>query len=338
MTRVLVTGASTPVGSAVVAQLAQEPRVEAVLAVQRPHEKSVGLERQPNVTLVHADLTHARQIHDLLFGEARRMGCDTVLHLAAHRAAREEGNKIHALNVESTRQLLELSQRHPTLRHFVLRSYADVYRVRPHHATLLREDHPLELSPSAPQWVRDRVESDLIACSAMGVSALRVAVLRCAECPAPDNGSQLWEYLQARMCFTPLGFDPMINVISIPDIADALTRVALSNVVGVYNVPGADTLPLAEAIRSAGKPRIPVPDRFVARFQALGSGGVGNDFRYDQNHFRFRFSGVLDGARIRDAVGFSPRHRIGWETVKPQAEFDTAAAHVATQQRPRGVS
>lgn len=333
MTRVLVTGASTPVGAAVVAQLVREARVEAVLAVQRPHEKSVGLEELPNVRLAYADLTHYRQIHDLLFGEARRMGCDTVLHLAAHRAAREEGNRIHALNVESTRQLLELAQRHPTLRHFVLRSYAEVYRVRPHHPTLLREEHPLELSPSAPQWVRDRVESDLIACSAMGVSDLRVAVLRCAECPAAGNGSQLWEYLQARLCFTPLGFDPMINLISIPDMADALTRIALSSVVGVYNVPGADTLPLSEAIRCAGRPRIPVPDRFVARLQALGGGSRGNDFRYDQNHFRFRFSGVLDGTRIRNAVGYVPRQRIGWNEVKPHSGPDTSAAQVGAHQR-----
>ena len=38
----------------------------------------------------------------------------------------------------------------------------------------------------------------------------------------------------------------------------------------------------------------------------------GKDFRYDMNHGRFHFSGVMDGARAREILGFVPRHPIDW--------------------------
>lgn len=312
MTRVLVTGATTPVGLAVVKQLAREPRIERIVAVQRPGESSAGLEQLEKVRVEPTDLTRPRQIHGLLFGAGKVERCDTVLHLAAHRAARDEGNRVHALNVESTRQLIALSMRHPSIQRFVLRSYAEVYRVRPHHATILREDHPLDLRADAPQWIRDRIEADLIACAAVGTSELQVAVMRCAECPAPHSGSQLWEYLQPPVCFTPLGFDPMINLISIADLTGAMTRMALSNPVGVFNVPGADTYPLSLAIQRAGRRRVPMPDRLLDRIYRLGVLSRHSDFRYDQNHFRFRFSGVLDGTKIKNALDFVPHTAIDW--------------------------
>ena len=57
--------------------------------------------------------------------------------------------------------------------------------------------------------VRDvhRVEADLAVCACIGRSPLVVTVLRCAECFAPSSGSQLWDYLQSRVCLRPMGYD-----------------------------------------------------------------------------------------------------------------------------------
>lgn len=318
MTRVLVTGASTPAGRAVVERLARDARVERVLAVQPPAESPLDVSQwDGKVAALSADLTHSRAIRSLLFGAVRQEACDVVLHLAAHRSALDEGGKVHALNVESTRQLLELSARHPTVRRFVLRSYAEVYRVRPFDATMLLEDHPLELSPKAPQWTRDRVEADLIACTQLGVSSLQIAILRCAECPAPDSGSQLWDYVSSRVCFAPLGFDPMINLVSVSDLADALYRATVSDATGVFNVPGTDTYPLSVVIQRAGRPRVPVPSPLLPLLYRLRSLARPHDFRYDQNQLRFRFSGVLDGERAEQLLGYRPEHPVYWERSGP---------------------
>jgi UDP-glucose 4-epimerase len=76
---------------------------------------------------------------------------------------------VHALNVDATRALLQLCERHPTIKRFVLKSYAEVYAVQHDLPVLIAEDHPLNLHPNAPQYVRDRVEADLHACVRMGL-------------------------------------------------------------------------------------------------------------------------------------------------------------------------
>jgi UDP-glucose 4-epimerase len=314
VTRVLVTGASTPAGRAVVQRLADDPRVERILAVQPPKEQPLELNgARAKVVALEADLTHARSIRSLLFGPALEHRCDVVLHLAAHRAACDEGGKVHALNVEATRQLLELSERHPSIRRFVLRSYAEVYRVRPFDATIVAEDHPLELSPHAPQWTRDRVEADLLACALLGVSRMQIAILRCADCPAPETGSQLWDYTRSHVCLVPLGFDPMVNLISVEDLADALQLATLSDATGVFNVPGSDTHPLSVAIERAGRVRVPLPELVLPLLYRWRAAVRGNDFRYDQNHLRFRFSGVLEGERVGERLGYRPHHPVSWD-------------------------
>lgn len=316
MTSVLVTGASTPAGRAVVQRLADDSRVERILAVQPSREQPLDVHgAHAKVIVLEADLTHARSIRSLLFGPVLEHRCDVVLHLAAHRAAHDEGGKVHALNVEATRELLTLAERHPTIQRFVLRSYAEVYRVRPFDATIVAEDHPLELSPRAPQWTRDRVEADLIACALLGASRMQIAILRCADCPAPETGSQLWDYTRSHLCLVPLGFDPMVHLISVEDLADALQLATLSDAIGVFNVPGADIHPLSVAIERAGRIRVPLPGAMLPLLYRWRSAVRGGDFRYDQNHLRFHFSGVLEGERAAERLGYRARHPVSWAAV-----------------------
>ena len=108
--------------------------------------------------------------------------------------------------METTRELLLLCERHATIRCLVYRGTGDVYAVRASEPNLLEEDQPLEFDPAGPQWLRDRVEADLTACS-------RMACRRCAswsfaapEVMAVGSGSQLWDYVQSRVCLRPPGF------------------------------------------------------------------------------------------------------------------------------------
>jgi UDP-glucose 4-epimerase len=318
MTRVLITGASTPVGRALFDALASDSRVERVLAVLppgiRPFEEAHESDRLGWVT---ADLTRERDVRSLLFGSARREETNVIVHLAAHRAARDIGPRVRAQNVKATRLLVELAERHPTVRRFVFRSNSDVYRVRASEPTIIPEDHALEFSSRAPQWVRDRVEADLSTCSRMGMSRLEIVVIRAAECLAPESGSQLWDYLSSRVCFAPVGFDPMINVMSVPDQVDILQRAVLAPDQGVFNAPGKDTLPLSLVIREAGRIRVPAPGPLLSPLYGLRALAVNGDFRYDLNYARFHFGGILDGTRAARVLGYVPKTSIAWSQVFP---------------------
>lgn len=307
--KVLVTGATAPLGLAIIDALRVDPSVELVLAC--------GLEASPPERLrahgiaYHAcDLSRARACHDLLYGDARDLAIDTVVHGPLHRSARDDGRRVHAANVEATRQLVLGSEAHPTIKRFVYRSVADVYAVRSTEPNLLDEDAPLELDPAMPQWARDRLEADLVASTRFGRSQLAIAVLRCAEVLARGTGSQLWDYLQTRVCLRPLGFDPMINVLSLPDLAHAVVRAARSKATGIFNIPGADTLPLSEIIARAHRLDVPVPGPLLAPLYQLRARTIGLEFRYDLNMRRFHFGGILDGTRAREILGYEPAFSI----------------------------
>ena len=179
---------------------------------------------------------------------------------------------------------------------------------------LIAEDHLLNLHPHAPQYVRDRVEADLHACVQMGLSKLQIVVLRCAEILSPGTGSQLFDYLESPVCLRPAGYDPMINVASMKDIVRALHAAVRAPEHGVFNVPGYDTLPLSLAIRKWGRLAIALPGAWLTPLYRWRRRFGGHDFRYGMNRRRFHYSGVLDGRRARDVLGYTPTVAIDWSS------------------------
>jgi UDP-glucose 4-epimerase len=313
MNGVLVTGATTPLGRGFLQTLLDDGQWDPILAVgaeeQAPNLPGIASGR---VLYRAVDLTRPREIHRLLFGPVRQLGIENIVHGALHRSALLRGPKVHALDVGSTRELLEHAETHPTVRRLVFRSYGDVYRVDPARPVLITEDHPLELSNSAPQRVLDRVEADLLVCTRMGLSRLCIVVLRCAEVVAPDMGSQLFDYLQSRVCFRPLGFDPMLNLLSLDDAASALRCALITEKSGIFNIPGADTLPLSLAIEKWGRTGVPVPGPLLAPLYRARAEALGLEFRYDLNYRRFHFSAVLDGKRAGELLGYRPSAPMQW--------------------------
>lgn len=310
---VLVTGADTPIGERLVRTLLDDAGVGHVLAVgARPSEEALPFAHASRLTYLQVDLTRERRVHDMLFGPARDLGVESVVHTAMSRSAKEEGRQVHALNVDATMALLKLCERHPTIRRFVLKSYAEVYQVQADLPVLIGEDHPLNLSQNAPQFVRDRVEADLHACVRMGLSPLQIIVLRCAEILAPGTSSQLFDYLESPICFRPLGFNPMLNVASLADAVEAFRLAIRAREQGVFNIPGFDTLPLARAVKKYGRVAIPVPGAWMTPLYRWRRKLRGHDFTYGMNRRRFHYSGVLDGRRAREVLGFTPAHPIDW--------------------------
>jgi UDP-glucose 4-epimerase len=318
----MLTGIGTPFGNELLRALLDDPEVTCVLAIGRPHDPAP--DPHPRMTYRAVDLTRARAVRDLVHGEARELAIDRVFHGIQHRAASDRGRSVHLQNVTSTRELVRACSSHPTIRRFVYRSFAEVYELSHTSANLIDEEAPLDFAPASPQWVRDRVEADLDVCAHFG-SSLQIAVLRFAEVFAPDVGSQLWDYMQSRVCLRPLGFDPMINVLSIGDAVAASMAALRATATGVFNIRGADTLPLSRAIIECGRIDLPVPGPLMAPLYGLRTTVTGFAFRYDMNLRRFHFGGVLDGARARRELGYSPRIIVAW----PQTWWSRLAARLA---------
>ena len=318
MISVLVTGATTPIGERLVRNLIADTRVDHVLAVgAEPEDAALPFSRTNRLTYVQVDLRRSRRVHELLFGPARDLKVEVVLHLAEHRASYDIGRQVHAQNVLALRSILDLSDRHPTIRRVVIKSHAVVYRVSLDLPVLVTEDHPLNLDPRAPQYIRDRVEADLTACARMGLADCEIVVLRCAEALGPGTGSQLFDVLDAPFAMRPAGFDPMVNVATIADIVEATELATHGSGEGVFNVPGYDTLPLSAAMRKWGTPGLPVPGGLIRPLYALRHLVTGSDFSYGINRRRMHYGLILDGTRARRVLGYVPSHPVDWPVGGP---------------------
>ena len=310
--RVLVTGANAPLGLAVARSLAADPAVELVVAVGGDRPPRVKPTCDGRLVWLDVDLGRPRDLRTLLFGPVRDLGVDAIAHMAHYRIATASGRRVRAVNVDATRELLHLTQRHPGIRHFVYQSFGDVYRSDENEANVLDEEHPLAFFSGAPQWLRDRVEADTAVCGYMGLSPFPIAVLRLAEVWAPDCGGQIFDYVRSRVCFRPLGYDPMLQLLTLEDAARAVTLALKERAEGVFNIPGKDVLPLSQVIAKSGRRDIPVPGPLLAPLYGLRTLVVGGEFRYGMNFGRFHFGAVLDGARARRELGYVPRHRLDW--------------------------
>lgn len=318
MISVLVTGAATTMGRALVESLLADTRVAHVLAVDRHREsEAIPFSHGKRLTYVKADIARSRNIRELLFGPAKDLGVQVVVHLAQCPDARAKGRRVHRENVEALRAILDLSDRHPSIRRVVLKSYAVVYRVSLDLPILVTEDHPLNLSPHAPQYIRDRVEADLSACARMGLMDAKVVVLRCAEALEEGAGSQLYDLINAPAALRPAGFDPMVNVATIADIVEALESALHGSGEGVFNIPGYDTLPLSECVRKWGTRSVPMPGILIRPLYRLRHIISGSEFSYGLNRQRLHLGLVLDGERARSVLKYQPTHPIDWPVGGP---------------------
>ena len=101
------------------------------------------------------------------------------------------------------------------------------------------------------------------------------------------------------------------------DAVAALTAAIRSPEQGVFNIPGADTMPLSIAIQRWGRLGLPGIDSVLTPLYRLRRRLTGHDFRYGMNRRWFIYSGVLDGRRAREVLGYVPSHCIEWPVPEP---------------------
>ena len=117
------------------------------------------------------------------------------------------------------------------------------------------------------------------------------------------------------MCLRPLGYDPMVNVLSLPDVARAVQLAAASDATGIFNIPGRDTLPLSELVHRTRRLGVGLPGPLLAPLYALRARLTAGRFRYALDESRFHYGAVLDGRKAALAFGYTPQYGVSLETL-----------------------
>lgn len=277
---------------------------------RRLHRRTrvVGVDRRP-FELGPKDVEHHRidlrrtKIRDVF----RHRRFAAVVHLGVMHDPRASQDEHHAWNVEGFARILDCVAQYD-VRKLVVLSSANVYGPRPENAQFLGEDAPL-LGGARFSEIRDLVEVDMLAQSFFWKRPdVETVVLRPVHIIGPVRNAPS-NYLRLPAIPTLLGFDPMVQVIHIQDVVDAIEAALAPGVRGIFNLAGPPPLPLSRLIAATGRPSFPVP-------HSLARTAMRNLWRVRATSFpvpeldHIRYVCMVDDRRAREALRFEPRHDV----------------------------
>jgi UDP-glucose 4-epimerase len=187
----------------------------------------------------------------------------------------------------------------------VLLSSANVYGPRPDNPQFLTEDAPMLAAQRFPQ-MRDLVEIDhLVSTFLWRARDVDTVILRPTHIVGPVHNAPS-NYLRNRTPFVLLGFDPMVQLIHVEDVAEAIVLALQPGRRGIYNLTGPGELPLSAILRELGRDPRPIPHPLAKPIlQAAFSLGL-SSFPVAELDF-IRYVCMVDGRRAVAELGFHPR-------------------------------
>lgn len=292
MNTVVVTGVGRFLGARVASRLAADPSVDRLVGIDH---RPVPDDLDPRVYLARADLRTA-EIGPVI----AEVAADTVVHLAVVTSAQGYPGGRAAMkeqNVIGTMQLLAACQQAPTVRKLVIRSSTAAYGASFRDPAIFTEDtEPREVPRGG--FARDILD---IEGYVRGFRRRRpdvaATVLRFAPFVGEQADTTLTRLFARPAVPTVLGRDPRLQFLHLDDALEVLHRSVTEDHPGTFNVAGPGVLTLSQAIRRAGRIRVPVVEYGAALIPGIG---------FDQVDL-FVHGRVVDTTRLVKEYGYTPR-------------------------------
>lgn len=236
-------------------------------------------------------------------------GVDTVVHMNVLATPVDAGGRApqKEINVIGTMQLLAACQRSPSVRRLVVKSSTTVYGASARDPAMFTEDMSARARPRSG-YAKDSIEVEGYV---RGFSRRRpdvqVTALRFANFIGPGVRTPLTEYFTLPVVPVVLGHDARLQFIQEDDGLAALRLATMSDHPGVFNVAGDGVLMLSQAVARAGRPAVPLPAPASTVVGGLLRRARLASFSHEQIAFLTYGRGV-DTTRMRDVLGFVPRH------------------------------
>lgn len=300
---VLITGVSRHLGGRLAAQLAADPSIERVIGVDTTPPRSADVARLGRTEFVRADIRNP--LIAKVIAQAR---VDTVVHAAVLANPRVLGRvPMKEMNVIGTMQLLAACQRSDTVSRVVAKSSTAVYGSGPRDPAVFTEDmHAVGHAHGA--FALDAVEVEgYVRVFLRRRPDIEVTVMRLASVIGPEIDTPLTRYLSMPVVPTSLGYDPRLQLLHESDAVEVLRLATVQSRPGVFNVAGDGVVTLAQALRRAGRMRLPVPAPALSLVgSAVRNSGV-VEFSAEQTSF-LNYGRVVDTTRLRTQFGYQPRY------------------------------
>ncbi len=230
---------------------------------------------------------------------------DALIHLGVMHDPRARAAELYSWNIAGTTKLLEYCQAYRVPK-VVLLSSANVYGPRPDNPQFLTEDAPLLASQRFPQ-MRDLVEIDhLVSTFLWRAQQTETVILRPVHIVGPVHNAPS-NFLRIPRPPILLGFDPMVQLIHVDDVAEAIVLALAPGHRGIYNIVGPGELPMSAVLRELRRDPIAIPHP-LARSVLSAAFKLGlSSFPVAELDF-IRYVCMVDGRRAFAELGFRAKH------------------------------
>lgn len=236
-------------------------------------------------------------------------GIDCLVHLAFVVRNIHDDERARQVNLEGTDNLLAGAAEHG-VRHVVFASSATVYGCRPDNPAFVPEDWPLRPDPGhVYSECKARVEERLGRFKEANPQTV-VTILRPVLVVGPGVENTLANLFRRRWFPSVRGHDPLVQVVHIQDMVQALHLAVAKPVDGSFNVAAPDALRASEICRLLGIRRIVLPKiLFVAALQGLYSARLSR--LSPASVTRFLYSVTVDPSRFQRTFDWKPAYNTG---------------------------
>jgi UDP-glucose 4-epimerase len=305
LSAVLITGVARPLGAQLAARLAQDSRIERLIGIDafEPDETAASL-LPARLEFVRADIRTAEPAKIMI-----NAGVEVVVHLSVVSAA--EGHAggragMKEQNVIGTMQLLAACQQAPDLKRLVVRSSTAAYGASFRDPAVFTEStEPREVPRGG--FARDVLD---IEGYVRGFRRRRpdvaATVLRFAPFIGEAANTTLTRYFEQPIVPTVLGRDPRLQFVHVDDAMEILYRAVTESHPGTFNVAGAGTITLSQAVRRSGRLAMPVLEPGMSALAGFAKSIAPRGFSLDQLDL-FVHGRVVDTSRLIEEFDFEPR-------------------------------
>jgi UDP-glucose 4-epimerase len=303
---VAITGVHGIPGARLLRRLEEDDAVSRIVILDR-HSPALPLRK---ATIVIVDLTAT--FADATLAEALvRERVDVVVHAAFAATPVRAVDAAHELEVIGTRALLHAvahNARHAgTVEALVVVGNTMSYGALPDNAQYLAEDAPLRGGADYP-FVADKIAVEREVAAFRKRTGVPTTMLRAAW-TVGDLETIAGRLLAPAAVPAVLGADPLVQLVHVDDLVDAVRLAVHARRDTTCNVAGDGVLPFSTVVKLSGRLRAPAPEPALrAALQALWIAGVGVVPPAHVAYLRDTF--VADVARARDVLDFHARYAI----------------------------
>lgn len=244
---VAVTGISGYLGQRLLELLDADASVERVVGIDLDEPEFVS----PKLEF------HQMDVRDARLGKVLP-GVEALVHLAFVLNPMRDEERMRAINVDGTRNVLEAAAA-TTVRKLVYPSSATVYGAHPDNDFPLTESSPARANTDFGYAAHKLATEQLVEAFAADHPSAVVTVLRPATVFGPNVQNFISRLFEAPRLTTVKGYAPPLQVVHEADVADALHLAVSTDLPGVYNVSADGWLDAEEVLEISGKKRIELP-------------------------------------------------------------------------------